>query len=73
MEKASAGVHSAISRKNTSYHKLQKKIINTNKHQPSNENNESQFHIPFFVGFDIAKIAGLVEEESLRASKTYNR
>lgn len=27
--------------------------------------------LPFFVGFDIAKIAGLVEVEFLRASKTY--
>lgn len=28
--------------------------------------------LPFFVGFDIAKIAGLVEVEPFMASKTFN-
>lgn len=70
MENASSGVHSAV-------------VLNTSNCYISSEK-YSQIHtnhismktkgdnLPFFVGFDIAKIAGLVEVEPFMASKTLN-
>lgn len=43
----------------------------TNNHKPHFSANEGD-KLPFFVGFDIAKIAGLVEVEPFMASKTLN-
>lgn len=64
MENACSGVHSAVI-----------EGIKPNECQVGKTSLCSGLHLqvyrPFFVGLDIAKIAGLVEVESLRASKTY--
>lgn len=61
MENASSGVHSAAKESKEKLWKYVKvKFVKL-----------YELHVPFFVGFDIANIAGLVEVEPLRASNTY--
>lgn len=68
IENASSGVHSAVRRGRKQKERKKKHfisdILSTKAKGMTTE------VLPFFVGFDMAKIAGLVEVDPLKASNT---